>query len=65
MGPLLANPLTASTARFGRTHQRGQGLVEWGLAVVLIAIVLILIITVLGNTVNNDFSNVSNGLNGQ
>jgi Flp pilus assembly pilin Flp len=45
-----------------RGHQRAHSLVEWMLAVSAIAIFLILIVTVLGNTVNNAFSNVSNGL---
>jgi pilus assembly protein Flp/PilA len=43
--------------------QEGQGMVEYALILVLIAIVVIVILSVVGNQVNNVFSNVSNGLN--
>lgn len=43
--------------------ERGQGLVEYGLILVLIAVVVILIIGLVGHQVNNLFSNVSSGLN--
>jgi len=50
----------------GRLHTRddekGQGMVEYALILVLIAIVVIVIIQVVGQQVNNVFSNVSNGL---
>ena len=57
-------------ARFGRRlhidarrdGERGQGMVEYALILVLIAIVVIVILQVVGNQVNNVFSNVSNGL---
>jgi pilus assembly protein Flp/PilA len=45
-----------------RNDERGQGLVEYGLIVVLIAIVVIVVVGVVGHQVNNVFSNVSNGL---
>jgi pilus assembly protein Flp/PilA len=45
-----------------RTHQEGQGMVEYALILVLIAIVMIVILSTLGHTVNNVFSNISNGL---
>jgi pilus assembly protein Flp/PilA len=45
-----------------RHEQRGQGMVEYALILVLIAIVVIVIVTVLGQQVNNVFSNISNGL---
>ena len=41
----------------------GQGMVEYALILVLIAVVVIVILTVVGQQVNNVFSNVSNGLN--
>jgi pilus assembly protein Flp/PilA len=41
----------------------GQGMVEYALILVLIAVVVIIILSVVGNQVNNVFSNVSNGLN--
>jgi pilus assembly protein Flp/PilA len=46
----------------GRDNERGQGLVEYGLIVILIAIVVIVVVGVVGHQVNNVFSNVSNGL---
>lgn len=45
-----------------RNEERGQGMVEYALILVLIAVVVIVILTVVGNKVNNVFSNVSNGL---
>ena len=47
----------------GRDDERGQGLVEYGLILVLIAVVVIVVLGVVGQQVNNVFSNVSNGLN--
>ena len=43
--------------------QRGQGLVEYGLILILIAIVVIVVLGAVGQQANNVFSNVSNGLN--
>ncbi len=45
-----------------RTHQEGQGMVEYALILVLISIVVIVILSTLGHTVNTEFSNISNGL---
>ena len=45
-----------------RTREEGQGLVEYSLILMLIAIVVVVIVSTLGHTVNNVFSNVSNGL---
>ena len=42
--------------------ERGQGMVEYALILVLIAIVVIVILQVVGQQVNSVFSNVSNGL---
>jgi pilus assembly protein Flp/PilA len=44
------------------SDERGQGLVEYALILVLIAVAVIVILTVVGNQVNNVFSNVSSGL---
>jgi pilus assembly protein Flp/PilA len=44
------------------SDDRGQGMVEYALILVLIAVVVIVILTVVGNQVNNVFSNVSSGL---
>jgi pilus assembly protein Flp/PilA len=46
-----------------RDKERGQGMVEYALILVLIAVVVIIILSVVGQQVNNVFSNVSNGLN--
>ena len=45
-----------------RRDEEGQGMVEYALILVLIAVVVIVILTVVGQQVNNVFSNVSNGL---
>jgi pilus assembly protein Flp/PilA len=42
--------------------ERGQGMVEWALILVLIAVVVIVILTTVGHRVNNVFSNISHGL---
>ncbi len=43
-------------------REDGQGMVEYALILVLIAIVVIVILQVVGKQVNNEFSNISNGL---
>ena len=42
--------------------ERGQGMVEYALILVLIAVIVIVILSVVGKQVNNVFSNISNGL---
>jgi pilus assembly protein Flp/PilA len=42
--------------------ERGQGMVEYALVLVLIAMVVIVVLQVVGQQVNNVFSNVNNGL---
>jgi pilus assembly protein Flp/PilA len=42
--------------------EEGQGMTEYALILVLIAVVIIVILTVVGQQVNNVFSNVSSGL---
>jgi pilus assembly protein Flp/PilA len=49
-------------ARVARGRDAGQGLVEYGLILVLIAIVVIVVLQIVGKQVNNVFSNVGNGL---
>ncbi|HXA43162.1 MAG TPA: Flp family type IVb pilin [Candidatus Solibacter sp.] len=54
-------------AALSRIHSRlleesGQGMVEYALILVLIAVVVIIILIVLGNQVQNVFSNISAGL---
>jgi pilus assembly protein Flp/PilA len=43
--------------------EKGQGLVEYALILVLIAIVVIATLTVLGNKTNNVFSNIGSAIN--
>ncbi len=45
-----------------RPDERGQGMVEYALILVLIAVVVIVILTTVGHRVNNVFSNISHGL---
>lgn len=42
--------------------EKGQGLVEYAIILALIAIVVIAMMTLLGNKVNNTFSEISNAL---
>jgi len=57
----LVRSMTVPTTR-RRDDQRGQGLVEYGLVIILIAIFVIVVVGVVGHQANNVFSNVSNGL---
>ena len=43
-------------------REGGQGMVEYALILVLIAVVVIVILILLGNQVQNVFSNISAGL---
>jgi len=43
-------------------RQRGQGLIEYALVILLIAIVLIFLLTFIGARLNNTFSQVGSGL---
>lgn len=43
-------------------REKGQGLVEYALILVLVAIVVIAILAVLGPQIGNIFSRVTNGL---
>ena len=54
--------LYGRAARLARKDERGQGMVEYALILVLIAIVVIVVVTVVGQQVNNVFSNISTGL---
>jgi pilus assembly protein Flp/PilA len=44
--------------RFVRHGQRGQGMVEYALILVLVSIVVIVILLTMGNQIQNVFSNV-------
>jgi pilus assembly protein Flp/PilA len=41
---------------------KGQGLVEYALILVLVAVVVIVVLTILGPTIGNVFSNVIRGI---
>ena len=43
-------------------QEKGQGLVEYALILVLIAVVVILILTTMGRQINNTFSTISNAM---
>lgn len=45
-----------------RMKKKGQGLVEYGLILVLIAIVIVLILTFLGSKINQTFSQIGSGV---
>lgn len=51
-----------SVMRRRRDDERGQGMVEYGLILVLIAIIVVLVLGVIGHQVQNVFSNVSSAL---
>ena len=57
----LVRSLTVNTRR--GDDERGQGLVEYALILVLIAMVVIVVVGIAGHQTANVFSNVSNGLN--
>jgi pilus assembly protein Flp/PilA len=44
------------------SREEGQGLVEYGLILMLVAIVIIGVVTILGNRVSQMFSSVNSGL---
>ena len=44
-------------------REEGQGLVEYALILVLVAIAVIILLTLLGDTINNVFSNIAEALN--
>ena len=44
--------------RRGAVRQRGQGMVEYALILVLVSIVVIVILLTMGNQISNVFSNV-------
>ncbi len=44
-------------------EREGQGLVEYALIIVLVSIVVIILLSLLGGTIGNVFSRISNSLN--
>jgi pilus assembly protein Flp/PilA len=59
---LEVNERISGPVKRARTREEGQGMVEYALILMLIAIVVIVVVSTVGHTVNNVFSNVSNGL---
>jgi pilus assembly protein Flp/PilA len=45
-----------------RNNERGQGLVEYALILVLVAVVVIAILTLLGPSIGNVFSSITRGI---
>ena len=45
-----------------RDDEEGQGMVEYGLILVLIALVVVFVVGLIGHQLQNVFSNVSSGL---
>jgi pilus assembly protein Flp/PilA len=41
-------------------HERGQGLVEYGLILILVAIVVVAILTIFGTTIGSAYSGIVN-----
>ena len=58
----MASRYARLLARLGVPSQRGQGLVEYALILVLVAVVLIAVLTLLGRQMLAAFQNVSNTL---
>ena len=50
--------MALSTLRGTIARERGQGMVEYALILVLVSIVVIVILLTMGNQINNVFSNV-------
>ena len=44
-------------------EREGQGLVEYALIILLVALIVIVLLSLLGGTLNNVFSRISNSLN--
>ncbi len=61
---LTGTMLARIRRHLSRRHdaEEGQGMTEYALILVLIAVVVIVILTVVGQQVNNVFSNISSGV---
>jgi pilus assembly protein Flp/PilA len=61
---LTGTMLTRIRQHLSQRHddEEGQGMTEYALILVLIAVVVIVVLTVVGQQVNNVFSNISSGL---
>ena len=59
---LYCKLMASIAAARSEKDEKGQGMVEYALILVLIAIVVIVILAVVGKQVSNVFSNVNNAL---
>jgi pilus assembly protein Flp/PilA len=57
----LATAIRNRIAR--RLQERGQGMIEYAMILVMVALVVLLALQVLGRTTNGVYSNIANGLN--
>jgi pilus assembly protein Flp/PilA len=55
----VGRSLLRASRRLSSSEQDGQGLVEYGLILVLIALLVVVIMLVLGNQVYNVYCNIS------
>ena len=55
---------TDSAVDESRDDQRGQGMTEYALIIVLIGVVVVFVVGIIGHQVQNVFSNVSSGMSG-
>lgn len=56
--PIIGYTRPQSVPMIGRSAQKGQGLVEYALILVLVAVVVIVILALLGPAIGNIFSNI-------
>ena len=53
---------TAPAVNEAREDERGQGMTEYALIIVLIGVVVVFVLGIIGHQVQNVFSNISSGL---
>ena len=58
-----SDQVAPGSAHAERRDEEGQGMVEYGLILVLIAVIVIFVLGLIGHQLQNVFSNVSSGLN--
>lgn len=56
--PIIGYTRPQKIAMMGRSYEKGQGLVEYALILVLVAVVVIVILALLGPAIGNIFSNI-------
>ncbi len=58
----LSSPASPEVAVDDRSDERGQGMVEYALILILIGMAVLIALQVLGHSTNTLYSNISNGL---